>query len=1228
MADTTKKHDPSVPQKIIGGVIDFFEWVADNFFLDPHHRAMEALVSDLGGTLKAPPEFPTDFSLAKLKAYIETPNPALEAWAGAIGDIAKLVESIRAIAEAIDLGAEATTEEVTQSVIDLLASNYVRDRWFKLYLWMEFARFSTEPMTLYGPHGTAANRFAGSLKALLKFALAPLSALAGLPLRTEADARKLSDATLLHLAGIFAFLSHGTREMGLDTDDDGHVKVFYGWDHPAGSLSEAELVAPAADDVSERMLSVQVRALPQMDDTTDIEGALRFSLAWVPADHGGPGLFISVGGSTFRFRLDTGNDWTAQADVRFDAPFNLQLNGEGDIFRIDGPLGDGDLHADLSIASNPMPAGERRFRIPLGGDNGFDIGRIALSGKLDRESASAQISFYDCRLALDGTSFDDFIGSLLPRTQTSVEFSVGFGVSTSGGAFVTADLATPASASASTPPTLPGSATGTAAGAPDRQASPAIVPPDLPVVSTGLKGGGIPIQIPIGKSIGPVRLHHVLLKLDRDTSGASPKTEVQAALSFSAQIGPVLATVDLIGLKLAIDFPDDHSKANLHFANLDVGFLPPKGVGLAVDTDSVKGGGFLFRDEAKHQYAGVMELSLSGIVALKAIGLLSTRLPDGRKGYSLIILVTAQTAKPGGSLLELPMGWRLTGVGGLIAIHRTVDEDAVRTGLKNHTLESILFPKDPVRNAPTIIAALDRVFPAKHGSYLLGFMVQLQWGVPTLIEVNLGLIFEWGARTRFFVLGRISSILPRIDHDLLRLNLDAVGVIDFVQGTVAIDALLVDSRLLRRFPLTGGGALRARWTSPRSFALAIGGMHHGFTPPAGFPTLDRLALSLTTGDNPRLTCDAYFALTSNTVQFGAHANFYASAHGFNVTGEAGFDVLIQLLPFHFLAEFYAGMQLRRGSHNLFKVKVEGALEGPLPLAVRAKCTFEIFWWDVSIRVNVTLVGGESPPLPVAVDASAQLRAALADVKSWSTQLAPGQSRIVSLREASNGDALRVHPLGTLTVRQSVVPLNLERDIDKFGDSPVAGLRRFKVTRVAIGDGAGNESTNEVADDFAPAQFFEMSDDARLASPSFESMQAGLRIGSPGFAFGFLQRVGPPSQSLSISTASPFAYETRVIDRKAAVPPPPPTFTYRLSEALLEMHAQHGAAGRSALRRAQPPPAAPLVTIRPARWSAVSDQLAPLPGVKRDVTFAEAAGSSVRRRLVVRAAELAEVEKTQ
>jgi len=1222
MADepAEKKEDKTFLQKVGGVIIDFADWVGEKLGED---RAFKAICDDMGLDVKKTPEFPK-LTLSGIKDYVAKPSPGLEAWIGVIADIRTLYESIRSVIDAIDLGAEATAEETFQTFIDLLASNYVRDRWFHLFVWMEFARFSTEPMTLYGPQGTAAKRFYGSLKALVKFALAPVTLLKGPPMQTEADARKWSDSTFLQLAEVFAFIGHSEREIGLDTEplDDGHFKMFYGFDQPAGALSPAQLASPAADDISQRMLSLQVRALPHsfQSNAINVEGALRFSLAWVPEEHGGKGLFISFGGSTFRFNVDTGGAWTAQADATFDAPFSIQLGGKGDNFRMDSPNADPNVHVGVAVSSKPMPPGERRFRfLSFGSDNGFDIGRIALSGTLDPKDARAQLTFYDCRLALDGSSFDDFIGSMLPTKQTSVEFSFGVGVSSRDGFFTTGDLPfvgarggspqTSTTSKALTKDTAGGGGSGAPAGNDF---------PNVPVVATGLQGGGIPLEIPIGKSVGPVRLLKVLLNLDRDTAGPAPKTLVQAALSFSTQIGPVVATIDRVGMKFGLDFPDDRSKANLHFANLDLGFIPPKGIGLMVDAKSVKGGGFLFHDEGKHQYAGVMELSLSGVIALKAIGLLATRLPDGSKGYSLLILVTAQSAQPGGSLMELPLGWRLTGLGGLIAIHRTVDEDAVRAGLKNHTLASILFPKDPVANAPTILAAIDRVFPARRGSYLFGLMVQLQWGVPTLIEVNVGLIVELGGRNRFVVLGRITAILPRMDNDLLRINLDAVGIFDFDQGTAAIDALLVDSRLLRRFPLTGGGALRARWTSPRSFALAVGGLHHGFTPPAGFPTIERLAISLTTGDNPRLTCDAYFALTSNTVQFGAHANLYASAAGFSITGEAGFDVLIQLLPFHFLAEFYAGMQLKKGSTNLFKVKVEGALEGPLPLSVRAKCTFEILWWDVTVRVNFTLVSGQTPPLPAAIDAFAQLRDALNDAKSWTTELPQGQTRIVSLRETVADGTLRVHPLGTLTVRQSVVPLNLTRDIDKFNDSPIAGARRFTVTRIAVGTATGTETTGSIQDDFAPAQFFEMSDDQKLASPSFEPMQAGMRIGASEFAFAVGQ-----------SIASPLDYETRIVDRNAAVPPPPPKVDYVLSRALLEMHAMHGAAGRSSLRREERRASIqPFAKVESPRFAAVTDDLALLPDAKRDVSFSEALGSAAlrRRSMVVNDFELAKIKE--
>ena len=71
------------------------------------------------------------------------------------------------------------------------------------------------------------------------------------------------------------------------------------------------------------------------------------------------------------------------------------------------------------------------------------------------------------------------------------------------------------------------------------------------------------------------------------------------------------------------------------------------------------------------------------------------------------------------------------------------------------------------------------------------------------------------------------------------------------------------------------------------------------------------------------------------------------------------------------------------------------------------------------------------------------------------------------------------PLGQMRVKQQVVPLNTARDIDIFGGAPVAGARRFTVTR-----DAGRRRTLPRAAHkapFAPAQFFEMTDDEKLAA---------------------------------------------------------------------------------------------------------------------------------------------------
>ena len=652
----------------------------------------------------------------------------------------------------------------------------------------------------------------------------------------------------------------------------------------------------------------------------------------------------------------------------------------------------------------------------------------------------------------------------------------------------------------------------------------------------------------------PVRLSIAGVEVNKLHVGLKPtdsKIDLEVSAGVSARIGPVGAALDRVGALTSLAFED----GNLGPVDLDIDFKPPSGIALSVDAHGVvSGGGFLYHDPAQGLYAGAMQLSLRDQITLKAFGLIATRMPDGSRGYSLIVFITAEDFRP----IPLGLGFTLLGIGGMVGVNRTFDQDVLRAGLKSGTLATLLFPRDPVGNASTLIRNLSSAFPAYRGSYLLGLIAKIGWFTPTLITMDLALILEFGARQRLLALGRISALLPSADNDLVRLNMEAIGVIDFDAGTAAIDAELVDSRLAHKFPITGSAAMRAGFGEGPSFVLSVGGFNPRFAAPATVPALNRVAIALSSGTNPRLICQAYFAITSNTVQFGADASLYASAAGFSVEGNIGFDVLVQLAPLHFIADFHAKLQLKRGSHNLFGVKLNGSLEGPRPLRVSGKATFEILWCDFSVSFDTTLVKGEKPPLPPAVNVLSQLTQALAASSSWSTQRSATQTHGVALRSlppAASTGPIVLDPLGQVMVKQQVVPLNTSRDIDTFGGAPVAGARRFVLTAALAGTPL---ETASVRADFATAQFFAMSDDEKLAAPSFESMDAGCVFGDANPAFDPAQIIPAPLEYLHVPITLQGVAST--------APPSAAPAPYTLNVAQLQLFAKSGAAARAPIRR--------------------------------------------------------------
>jgi hypothetical protein len=344
----------------------------------------------------------------------------------------------------------------------------------------------------------------------------------------------------------------------------------------------------------------------------------------------------------------------------------------------------------------------------------------------------------------------------------------------------------------------------------------------------------------------------------------------------------------------------------------------------------------------------------------------------------LIVVVTAEGFKP----IPLGFGFMLTGIGGLLGVHRTINVEALQAAVRSERLDGVLAPKDPVRNAAQFLSTLGGFFPVARGHHFFGPLVEITWGTPPLVTIKLALVLELGERTRLILLGRITAILPRRDQDLVRLQMNVVGGIDFDEQRAFLDAALFDSRLVNKFVITGEMRMRMRWDERPFFALSVGGLHPAFMPLPGFEGMQRAAIVFADSENLKIRSESYLAITSNTVQFGARVDLYAKEWKFSISGEAGYDVLVQFDPFYFIASLYASLQLKCGSRSLFKVKFEGELSGPRPLQARGKASFEIMWWDYSVSFDMTLVKGASPPRPAAIDIVPLLREALGSAASW------------------------------------------------------------------------------------------------------------------------------------------------------------------------------------------------------------------------------------------------------
>lgn len=971
--------------------------------------------------------------------------------------LAETAESISDLAALIKLSADGAPGEIPETIVHTLALSYMRDRHPLLGYFFHLLRFVDDTIHL-DRIGSFLTDVPGYLREYF-----------GFQLESEEDAR-VQSVLLGVLAGAAAYV----QALGRDPDrfeikgGEADIEVLYGWDTvPASSStfpgSMPDSLTERADLLSARMLSLAFRyghtiGKQALGEQT-LSGALFVTTALVPREHGGPGVWFSLSAEG-ELEAQLANGWWVTIGAGLADGVDYFLNFDGDDIHRFGAAAGGEAEAKLERRDEADPTG-----LPLGAK---ELGPLrwkdfSFALRVDEDGPVYVLRVRDAALVMPPGE-KGLWASLLP-SGVRVDFDLGIGVGRNG------------------------------------------------IFFEG--GSGLRVLLPVNLKLGGLRLFNVLVVLEPGPKGTD-RIVLGLAVGLSASLGPaVTMSADGLGVNLVWDSSNGARDA------FKVERRLPTGLGIVIDGKVAKGGGFLFFDEPRGLYGGVLEIVV-GKVAVKAFGLLTER-PDGK--YSFIVVLSGELPVP----VTGPFGFRLIGLGGLVGIHHRLDAAALQAGLRNGAADQLLFPKDPVAAAPRILATLGTVFPPAKDHYVFGPMFKLIWGTKKLAVLSVALILERPDPTRVLILGELEVSAPHEKAAVLLLHAEFAGIIDFDRPSFEFDAAISNSRL-GPYALTGDIAVRIRGDEDGLFLLTAGGFHPQFPVPtnANLPPLRRITVALSSGSNPRARLELYTAITSSTFQIGGKLEVSASAAGFTAEALLRVDAIFGEIVENgetrcgFAAEIEGRAAIKAGSSTIAGVGLTILLTGTEPWRVKGKAKISFFFFSVSIPFDGTFGDLVPGALVTLVDAVAMLEAALADPASWETALPQGAGPLVTIGGSSgHADVIVAHPLGRLALRQHVLPLGI--DLTRVGGARTTP-DRYELGSVTV-DGRDATDRVPVRSPFAAGQFLDLQEDEALTRPAFEPLISGFELQPGGLRFGPAQVSDLSYEEIAIGPDGPIAEPT-------------------------------------------------------------------------------------------------------
>ncbi len=605
-------------------------------------------------------------------------------------------------------------------------------------------------------------------------------------------------------------------------------------------------------------------------------------------------------------------------------------------------------------------------------------------------------------------------------------------------------------------------------------------------------GTGLKATIPLEKiPNSPVQIPFLYFELTK--SGGLNQIDIELAGSFQVAIGPFAGSIDRLGTKLNLNNLLGGGPPPI----AGWGLKPPSGAGLSIDAGVVKGGGFLLFDPDRGEYGGILDIKLMQI-GVKAIGLLSTKNPGG---WSLLLIITAQLPS-----IQLGFGFTLTGVGGLLGVQHTINTQALSSGLSTGSLDSFLFPQNPIANAPQIINQLRTIFPFKVGGFIIGPMLELGWGTPSLVTARIGVLIE---PSQIVIVGQvIVQLPPLIDKSLalLYLQMDIAGGVVFDPLKFWLDGLLRDSRVLF-ISLTGQFAFRALFGDKPSFLISAGGFHPRFTdiPPDIPSPFQRVGAEFSIGI-VGMEFKGYFAVTSATVQGGSSLRVWGDVGIAAFEGGFEFNAIIYIVPkFRFEVDIHIWAGVEVFDIDFASVDIYGMLAGPGRWHIVGTATIHTPWPLPDFDFEVDETWGEDRETTVRklrlVDELKRELESLDETGTpvnWSAVLPVANDGFVTLVKLPPAPGLLGHPNSLLQFVQKRMPL--AKKLNKLGSDAIEGEKEIAIDTLSFGS-ISKPADRKLDDNFPVGQFIDMKEDDLLGKPSFERFESGFEVGQNDYLFG-------------------------------------------------------------------------------------------------------------------------------